>query len=248
MLSIWQSAALGAVLGIVSLALASSVTDRSLFGSSTQAQGIVQQIPAKKPRETVRSHDVAPPALPAPVVTRPPGFVLQAGQRHAVFDGMSIQLKKGERIQVELQSQQRELTGPASVEFYWSEQAAGWQMRFAPDAALPKEELPASTNRHQRDAKIIAPALKSEAGETGELWREAAQALEQQDYRVADRALADLEKDSNQSTSDAAKLARAQLWIAQNRSELAKPLLQRLATESSSQVVRRRAAHLMEGL
>ena len=84
-----------------------------------------------------------------------------------------------------------------------------------------------------------------EPDEIGALWQRAARALAEHDYVAADRAFAQLARRSG-STSDAASLSRAELWIARDRWDLARPTLESLVRTGSSPVVRQRAAQLLQ--
>jgi hypothetical protein len=76
-------------------------------------------------------------------------------------------------------------------------------------------------------------------------WAEAAQALRRGDHAAAERAFDELARSDNLHTRDAARLARAQLWIAQARWSDARPELESLAAAGATALVRDKATALL---
>jgi hypothetical protein len=76
-------------------------------------------------------------------------------------------------------------------------------------------------------------------------WIEAARALRDGDYATAERAFDDLARADDAPTRDEARLARAQIWIAEGRTHEARPELESLATSGSTERVRDRASALV---
>jgi hypothetical protein len=68
------------------------------------------------------------------------------------------------------------------------------------------------------------------------------------DYATAERAFDDLVRSPDVKTRDEARLARAQLWIATQRSGRARPELDSLSTTGASPLVRARAADALRGM
>lgn len=99
-------------------------------------------------------------------------------------------------------------------------------------------------------AAEISPGW-SEAGATpasaaeASAWRRAASAFEKHDSLAADRALEELTAGADANTRDAAWLARAQLWISDGARDKAVPVLQRLATDGATAIIRKRAQDLL---
>jgi hypothetical protein len=76
-------------------------------------------------------------------------------------------------------------------------------------------------------------------------WGRAAAALREDDFEGADGAFAELTHSSDPSTRDAARLARAQLWISRGREREVRPVLEQLAQSGATPLVRRRATELL---
>ena len=116
-----------------------------------------------------------------------------------------------------------------------------------PQEPSPRPPLP------EKDG--VASALPSVAVETGvgaianpafaPAWARAAEALRLNDFAAADRAFSDLGHAPDAATRDAARLARAQLWIAHGRAKEVTPVLQDLAATGATPLVRQRAAEFL---
>jgi hypothetical protein len=76
-------------------------------------------------------------------------------------------------------------------------------------------------------------------------WARAAAALRADDFDGADRAFDELGRASDSATRDAARLARAQLWISRGREAEVRPVLQQLAEHGATALVRQRAAEFL---
>jgi len=76
-------------------------------------------------------------------------------------------------------------------------------------------------------------------------WARAAEALRKDDFDGADRAFGELCRAPDAATRDAARLARAQLWIAHGRGAAVRPVLQNLAVTGATALVRERAAEFL---
>jgi hypothetical protein len=68
------------------------------------------------------------------------------------------------------------------------------------------------------------------------------------DYVGAEAAFNELARSPEASTRDAARLARAQVWIAQGRMAQARPELQSLTVDGATPLVRKRAADALDAL
>jgi hypothetical protein len=76
-------------------------------------------------------------------------------------------------------------------------------------------------------------------------WARAAVALREDDFDAADRAFDELGRSSDPATRDAARLARAQLWISRGREAAVRPVLEQLAQSGATPLVRQRAAEFL---
>jgi hypothetical protein len=76
-------------------------------------------------------------------------------------------------------------------------------------------------------------------------WATAAAALREDDFDAADRAFDELGHAADPATRDAARLARAQLWIAHGRETAVRPVLEQLAESGATALVRQRAAEFL---
>ena len=113
----------------------------------------------------------------------------------------------------------------------------------APGAAVAHAPYRRRPSRHQDASSGAARATLGEQGDPAVGgWAEAADALRAGDQARAERALAPLTQTADEHTRDAARLARAQLWLAEGRriSE-ARSDLQDLAATSATPLIRQRA-------
>jgi hypothetical protein len=76
-------------------------------------------------------------------------------------------------------------------------------------------------------------------------WARAAAALREDDFESADRAFNELTHATDPMTRDAARLARAQLWMSRGRESEVRPVLEQLAQSGATPLVRRRATELL---
>jgi hypothetical protein len=98
-------------------------------------------------------------------------------------------------------------------------------------------------------ATLSAPAVQAaEAGAPPSWWTLAASAMRAGDYVGAEAAFNELARSPEASTRDAARLARAQVWIAQGRVSQARPELQSLTVDGATPLVRKRAADALDAL
>jgi hypothetical protein len=76
-------------------------------------------------------------------------------------------------------------------------------------------------------------------------WARAAVALREDDFGGADRAFEELCRSPDPATRDAARLARAQLWISHGREAAVRPILEQLAQSGATPLIRQRAAEAL---
>lgn len=76
-------------------------------------------------------------------------------------------------------------------------------------------------------------------------WARAAVALREDNFEEADRAFDELCKSADPSTRDAARLARAQLWVSRGREAAVRPILEQLAQSGATPLIRQRAAETL---
>jgi hypothetical protein len=79
-------------------------------------------------------------------------------------------------------------------------------------------------------------------------WSEAADAMRARDYPRAERAFDELARTGNPRARDEARLARAQVWIAEGRLADARPELASLAATGVTSLVRQRAADALRAM
>lgn len=213
--------------------------------------GLIVCFAIPRPGHTVSSVTKVPES--ASYATGPNGLRAQAhvdrgGQRIVVTDRLRIRLAENEVATVTLGDAPVEVHGPKFVEFFAAaDQASGWRMEFSPkEPDRSKTVEPAPSGSSQRFKPTLPSATLQSASERS-AWQKAASALEQNDHRAAQRALSELEASREATTRDAARLARAELLIAENRISDARPLLERLAESGATPLIRRRAAELLSG-
>jgi|RhiMethySRZTD1v2_1073278.scaffolds.fasta_scaffold07270_14 hypothetical protein len=110
-----------------------------------------------------------------------------------------------------------------------------------PSPKTPDQESAPSGNESTASLPPVASAV---AGP----WERAAKALAAGNWDGADKAFNELDQSRDAHARDAAALARAQLWIANGRGAEVKPILQRLASQGRTPLIRRRAAALLQTL
>jgi len=124
----------------------------------------------------------------------------------------------------------------------------------ATEPAAPPSKKGAPSTREVGAATALKETVTSqardEAGAGAHLgsvraWARAAAALREDDFDAADRAFAELGGSSDAATRDAARLARAQLWISRGREAAVRPVLEQLAQSGATALVRQRAAEFL---
>lgn len=128
----------------------------------------------------------------------------------------------------------------------------------APELAvedLPPSPAVAPSSTHRvvvPSFPLAAPSAAAEPSKKTEPspspWTVAAAAMRDGDYQGAEAAFDTLARSTDPSTRDAARLARAQVWIADGRAAEARPELEDLSTTGATPLVRKRATALLETL
>ncbi len=126
------------------------------------------------------------------------------------------------------------------------------QDRLPAEGERSKEAPDVQTTARARQAALAPPAAASvtapvEASARGG-WFAAASAMRAGDFRGAEAAFGELAGSSDPHTRDTARLARAQVWIAQGRREEARRDLADLARAGATAQLRRGASEALEGL
>jgi len=110
---------------------------------------------------------------------------------------------------------------------------------------VPSAIAPASTSGTPTPSEVPVPVGAPTPRET---WAAAAEALRKADYAGADLAFASLAASSDPRTRDEARLARAQVWVAQGRRVEARSELGSLAKSGATPLVRSRAAEMFRAI
>jgi hypothetical protein len=184
-----------------------------------------------------------------------------------LVNGLRLELKRGESARVALaEGRASQVEGPCLVEF-WSTplEVGGWRMvredvvdsasvaleNPAPTVGTsPRALPPASGSPPSRSLAEGVAAARDLAGPAANpvsapAWARAATALREDDFDAADRAFDELGRASDATTRDAARLARAQLWISRGRGAAVRPVLEQLAQSGATALVRQRAAEFL---
>lgn len=117
--------------------------------------------------------------------------------------------------------------------------------------ASPSAAVPTGSNSFRSRALAEGVATARDLAGPGSnptsapAWARAAAALRQDDFDAADRAFSELGQSSDPATRDAARLARAQLWISRGREAAVRPVLEQLAQSGATALVRQRAAEFL---
>jgi hypothetical protein len=221
------------------------------------------------------SQAVGAPSPPVAPSTSVQAVVIRGAARVPAVDGLEIRLERGESADVVGTSGAvLLLRGPGVVVLRTDEtMACGFRAELleegvrepapatatpsAPPAARPEREAasdpasaePAIDPPHVATASVPeapAPPIAS-AGGAASAWAIAAEAMRSGKIREADRAFADLSLSADPRERDAAKLARAELWMANGHAAEARPLLAELAASGATSLVRKRAQALLAG-
>jgi hypothetical protein len=121
----------------------------------------------------------------------------------------------------------------------------------APSAKAPERGAAATSHETtpigERAEARAASNVPTTAGDpkVERAWARAADALRRDDFDTADSAFADLGRSTDAATRDAARLARAQLWMAHGRGAAVRPVLVELAARGATALVRQRAAEFL---
>ncbi len=115
----------------------------------------------------------------------------------------------------------------------------------APPPAPPPEPPPSPPAAHKLPV-IDLEIPPSPDPATEQAWEWASQGLAANDFKVADKAFAELGKRTDPETRDTARLARALWWISNGKQAEVQPVIADLAANASTPSVRRRARELMK--
>jgi hypothetical protein len=110
--------------------------------------------------------------------------------------------------------------------------------------ARPRRAPPAPEPR----STAVEATPPPNSAETAQAWAAAADAMRAADYPRAEAAFAELTRSTDAHTRDAARLARAQVWVAQGRLADARPELEDLAANGATAALQGRAAAAIERL
>jgi hypothetical protein len=118
--------------------------------------------------------------------------------------------------------------------------------RGAPGGALPSPTSLAADGPSGGSAESSSAAPFASQGASG--WTAAAEAMRAHDYGRAELAFDALARSPQPRTRDEARLARAQVWLAEGRTSEARPELVSLAETGATWLVRQRAADALRAL
>jgi hypothetical protein len=241
----WQDpisfAVLGAALGVALLIVvrvtssrpsASLPTPEVRLPLASKIEPAGEVVPLPSPGAALRESP-GPAALASPHIEGPHGVT-------PLSNGVRLELKAGESAHVVLaEGQSTELQGPCVVVF-WSNptQVGGWRLSRQPTEGTIALADPDNDHPLPGPGPTALPA-------TQRAWARAAEALRSDDFVAADQAFNQLGHDSDAATRDAARLARAQLWIAHGRAAEVRPVLEDLASTGATALVRQRAAEFL---
>ena len=133
---------------------------------------------------------------------------------------------------------------PAATSAPASSVAPAGDRSSTPTVNPPTSPMP-SSQRSPTSPRALPPSVSAAAvpAPTTSGWAIAAEALRVGDYSAAEQAFGELARTSKDAgTRDQARLARAQVWMAQGRAQQARSELERLASDGSTPALRARAA------
>jgi hypothetical protein len=108
-------------------------------------------------------------------------------------------------------------------------------------APPPSEPAPREATPAPAPAEAPTGAVESASPKVQAAWVRAADAQRRDDFAAADSAYSELCEANDSATRDAARLARAQLWIAHGRADQVRSVLSDLAARGATQLVRQTA-------
>jgi hypothetical protein len=111
----------------------------------------------------------------------------------------------------------------------------------APAASEPPANEPAPQEAAPPPPETPATAVESASPKVQAAWVRAADAQRRDDFAAADSAYSELCEAKDPATRDAARLARAQLWIAHGRGAEIRSVLVDLAARGATQLIRQTA-------
>jgi hypothetical protein len=118
--------------------------------------------------------------------------------------------------------------------------------------ALPHPSATIEDRRTQSAGAVVPAHTASDAAAASvphaNAWEVAATAMRDGDHATAERAFAELAQSTDESTRDAARLARAQLWLADGRTSEARSELESLVGTGATPLVRGRAGEALRNL
>jgi hypothetical protein len=216
--------------------------------------------------------EVAAPSILVAPGTDAQAVVVHGNTRVPAVDGLSIRLMRGEAANViGTSGAVLVLRGPGTIVLRTDEtMACGFRaelleehvrevapapvtsqaprsVRSQPQPATePASAEPAIDPPHVVTAAVPeTPRVPTAAAASG--WATAAEAMRSGKVQEADRAFADLSFSADPRERDAAKLARAELWMANGHAAEARPILAELAATGATPLVRKRAQALLAG-
>jgi hypothetical protein len=251
----------GAVAGLALVVGAQRLSARPTTAiAPSTAPGIDRALPAptsspaadpREPSATAHADHPFPVAPAAPHVEGPHGVIPLA-------DGLRLELKEGESARVALANgQSSDLRGPCSIQFWASSsEVGGWRLSpaeptssgiaFADPDKRPATETPSRGAPAASHETPLATSLgATERPKFERAWERAVEALRRDDFTAADQAFDELRRSPDGATRDAARLARAQLWIAHGWGTAVRPVLEDLAATGATALVRQRAAEFL---
>jgi hypothetical protein len=244
----------GAVAGLALVVATQRLSARATAAIVPSTAGIDRALPAptSSPAADPREPSAAAPAAPAaPHVEGPHGVIPLA-------EGLRIELKEGESARVALANgQSSDLRGPCSIQFWASSsEVGGWRLSpaeptssgiaFADPDKRPATETPSRGAPAASHETPLATSLgATERPKFERAWQRAVEALRRDDFTAADQAFDELRRSPDGATRDAARLARAQLWIAHGWGTAVRPVLEDLAASGATALVRQRAAEFL---
>lgn len=240
---VWMHVGLGALCGVLALAVVDVVTGLSGGPQEMAASDPVQQ--GARGRGLVlapKSNSEVEQEFPAAA-----SYTQLGGVRQSLNDGRRVQVTAEQTLLIVIGGKETEVTGPTIVEFFSApEEVGGWRFELQP----PPVEPGATPDRGADDDSPSEAAHISLPTNTGSeqvqaAWTRVAAALRDGDRNQAELELGRLAAGQDAHAADAARLARAQLWLVRGERERAVPELLALSRSGASPLIRQRAAEAL---
>ena len=243
---VWMHVGLGALCGIVALVVMDVATSLSEIPQVTAVSDPVRQ--GARGQGVVSDPNAEGDVEQSSAASASSAYAMLDGVRQGLSEGRRVEVAAEQTLLIVIGGRQSEITGPTIVEFFSApEEVGGWRYELQPP---PAESGAGREPGQAHESTSEAAQISLPAGSTGSekvqaAWTRVAAALRDGDHSQAELELGRLAAGQDAHTADAARLARAQLWLVSGDRERAVPELRALSRSGASALIRRRATEAL---